>query len=155
MKYFIRAIKYFVYISFLMFFILAVLAMMGMISTDINVIFQDGYTSLLKIGIMFLGVSLIYPKFGYSKRGVVIPGEYSQIRGEVIRFMDEHKYFLESEDEEKLCFRLKSITSRIFRIGEDRVTMTRDIAGFVIEGSSKDIHRIVYGLEENYRNSVD
>nr|AGH13527.1 hypothetical protein [uncultured bacterium pUR16A2] len=153
MKYFIRSLKYFLYISIILILILAALAAFGLVSTDINVLFRDGYKSLLKIALMFFGVSLVYPKFGYTKRGAVLPGEYSEIRDGIISFMESRGYRLESEENENLTFRMTSSVKKILRVGEDRITMTRDMAGYVVEGPSKDIISIVYGLQERLNRS--
>lgn len=153
MKYIIRAIKYFLYISVFMTLVLAALVICGAVSSDINVMFSNGYNSLLKIAIMFLCVSLVYPKFGYTKRGAILPGEYSEIRNDIVSYMESRKYRLETEENENLTFRMVSPVKRILRVGEDRITMTRDIAGYVVEGPTKDIVSIVAGLENKLRYS--
>lgn len=155
MKYIIRVIKYFVYISFIMALILVVLAAAGLISKDINVIFRDGYNSLWKIGLMFLAVSAIYPRFGFTKRGAILPGEYSELRNGVIEFMQDRKYVLEKEEGENLYFRHKSVLCRATRMFEDRISLTRDISGFYVEGLTKDVSRLVYGLEYKFRGEKE
>ncbi len=151
MKYIIRAIKYFLYISVIMVLLLGALVICGAVSPDINVMFRNGYNSLLQIALMFFLVSMIYPKFGYTKRGAVLPGEYSEIRNGIISYMEGRKYRLESEVDENLTFRMISPVKRILRVGEDRITMTRDLAGYIIEGPSKDVVGIVTGLENKLR----
>lgn len=153
MKYIIRAIKYFLYITVFMILILAALVLCGAVSPDINIMFRNGYNSLLQIVLMFFGVSLIYPKFGYTKRGAVLPGEYSEIRDGIISYMEGRQYRLETEENENLTFRIISPVKRILRVGEDRITMTRDLAGYIVEGPSKDVIGIVAGLENKLRYS--
>lgn len=153
MKYIIRAIKYFLYITVFMVLILTILVICGAVSPDINIMFSDGYNSLLKIGLMFLGVSFIYPKFGYVKKGTVLPGEYSEIRNDIISFMENHGYRLETEENENLTFRMTSTVKKILRVWEDRITMTRDLAGYIIEGPSKDVIPVAAGLENKLRYS--
>lgn len=153
MKYIIRAIKYFLYISVFTALILTVLVLCGAVSSDINEMFSNGYNSILKIALMFFCVSLVYPKFGYTKRGAVLPGEYCEIRNGIISYMEDRKYRLETEKDENLTFRMVSPVKRILRVGEDRITMTRDLAGYVVEGPSKDVIGIVAGLENRLRYS--
>ena len=153
MKYIIRAIKYFLYITVLMVLILTILVICGAVSSDINIMFSNGYNSLLKIELMFLCVSLVYPKFGYVKKGTVLPGEYSEIRNDIISFMENHGYRLETEENENLTFRMTSTVKKILRVWEDRITMTRDLAGYIIEGPSKDVIPVAAGLENQLRYS--
>lgn len=152
MKYIIRALKYFLYISVLVTVILLVLVALKLVSSDINVMFREGWGSVAKIAIMFLAVSALYPRFGYTKRGAVVPGEYKEIRQGVVDFMKDRGYELESEEGENLTFRLRNKFNRATRIWEDRVTFTRDYAGFYIEGISKDVARIASGLEYKFKN---
>lgn len=151
MKYIIRVIKYFVYISLIMTLILVVLAAAGFISKDINVIFRDGYRSLWKIGAMFLAVAAVYPRFGFTKRGAIILGEYKDIRDGIVEFMKDRNYVLEKEEGENLYFRQKSALNRATRMFEDRISLTRDMSGFYVEGLTKDVTRLVYGLEYKFK----
>ena len=65
--------------------------------------------------------------------------------------MESRGYRLESEQEQNLTFRYRSPVNRLFRMFEDRITMTRSISGFEVEGLRKDVIRIVYGLEQKMR----
>ena len=57
-------------------------------------------------------------------------------------------YRVEKEEGENLSFRLKSPLQRFLKLFfEDRITFTRDRAGFYVEGRTKDVVRIVSGLE--------
>ena len=152
MKYVIRALKYFVYISVIVTIILAVLVAFRLVSPDINVMFRNGWGSVLQIAIMFLAVSAIYPKFGYTKRGVRIPGAYSEIRDGVVSFMEERGYCLEKEEGEDMTFRLRNKFYRATRTWEDRVTLTRELAGFYMEGITKDVNRLASALEFKFQN---
>lgn len=155
MKYVVRSLKYFVYICLIMTLILVVLAAFGMISKDVNVMFRNGYTSILEIAGMFFCISWIYPKFGFCRRTAMIPGEFGEIRDGVVEFMESRKYTLEKEECETLTFRLSSTLSRLTRMCEDRVTMTRALGGFEIEGLTKDVTRLVYGLEYKFRHGEE
>ena len=152
MKYLIRALKYFVYISLIVTIILCILVALKLVSPDINIMFRNGWKSVGFIALMFLAVSALYPKFGYVKRGVRILGEYSQVRDGVVSFMEDHGYQLESEQGENLTFRLRNKFYRATRTWEDRITLTRDMAGFYMEGISKDVARLASGLEFKFRN---
>ena len=153
MKYLVRVLKYYIYIVVIMSLILVLLSLLGLTGgSSIDEIFRNGYDSLWQIALMFLIVAAVYPKFGFNRRSVIIPGEYGEIRDGVVKYMEEKGYVLETEKEENLTFRAKSPLRRATRMFEDRVTFTRDLGGFLVEGITKDIVRIISGLEYKFRN---
>ena len=66
--------------------------------------------------------------------------------------MEERGYTLESENDGTMTFRSRSVLNRIFRLGEDRVTVTKTLGGFEVEGLARDIVRIVFALEYKLRD---
>ena len=142
-KYIIRAIKYFFYFTILLIIILAVLILAHVVDGNIETMFRDGYNSLWQIAIMFAAVSAVYPVFGFVKKDAMVPGEYSENRG----------YRLEKEDGENMSFRSRSLLNRISRMCEDRITFTRTLGGFTLEGLRKDTIRLIYGLENAMRSN--
>lgn len=152
MKYIIRALRYFIYICIVMAIVLLVFIALGVVSSDVNVMFRNGYTSVLEIVGMFLVISFIYPHFGFGKRSAIIPGEFSELHDGIVDFMKERKYDLEKEDDGILTFRIHSKLTRTFRMFEDRITITPEFGGVSIEGLSKDIVRLVSGLEYRFRH---
>lgn len=155
MKYLVRVIKYFIFICIIMTLIMGALMLSGVVSSDIDALFRNGYDSLWQIALMFLAVSALYPKFGFSKRGAIIPGTYDEIRPGLMDYMTSHGYVLESEDGENLTFRRKSPIHRLTRMLEDRLTFTRELPGFYIEGLTKDVIKIVGGLEYKFRQGEE
>lgn len=151
MKYFIRAVKYFFYFTILFAVIMAVLVFIGAVPSDVGKMFRDGYKSLWQIALLFAFVAAFYPRFGFIKRSAMIKGEYSDIRGGIIEYMEARGYRLESENGENLTFRLRSKFSAIAKMLEDRITMTRELGGFEVEGLTKEVVRIVGGLEYKFR----
>lgn len=155
MKYIFRALRYFVFICLLLALILAALVLCNLVDRDISSIFRNGYDSLWHIALMFFAISFIYPRFGYTRRGALVPGEYRQIRGGVISYMELIGYRLLREDGEDLVFVKKSPLSRLLRKSDDTITMTRELPGFYVEGPVKDVMRICSGLEEKFRPGSD
>ena len=151
MRYFVRAVKYFIYFSVLFAVIIAALVFAGVVKADISLMFRDGYRSLWQIALLFAFVSAFYPKFGFIKRSVLLNGEYSLLRGGIVEYMEARGYRLENEDGENLTFRLRSKFSALFKMFEDRITLTRKLGGFEVEGLTKDVVRIVGGLEYKFR----
>jgi len=152
MKYAVRALKYFLYISVILTLILGGLMLVGAVSTDIDKVFKEGWKSLGWIALMFACVSAVYPKFGYAKRPAAIPGETAEIRDGIIAYMQSRDYVLEKTEGDDMTFRSRSFLFRLFRVWEDRITLTRELGGYQVEGPNRDIVRIVYGLEERFRN---
>ena len=66
--------------------------------------------------------------------------------------MEERGYRLESEDGETMKFRSRAVLNRIVRVWEDRITITKTLGGFEVEGLSRDVARIVPALEYRFRN---
>lgn len=151
MKYIVRAVKYFLYVVCIVSLIMFILVQLGYISSDINIMFRNGWKSVWLILGVFAGVSAIYPKMGYGRRQAAIPGEYSEIRAGIISYMEEHGYKLEKEEGENLSFRSSSAVKRLLRVWEDRITMERSLGGFSMEGPVKDLVRVVGGLEYRFR----
>ncbi len=155
MKYFVRAIKYFFYFAMLFFLILGILVYIGAAKGDFSSMFRDGYNSLVQIGLLFLVVSAFYPKLGFARLQAEIDREYPEMRQGIIDYMESRGYRLESEEGENLTFRLRSKVTAVFRMLEDRMTLTRNEKGFEIEGLRKDVVRIVGGLEYKFRRAED
>lgn len=155
MKYLIRAVKYFIYVCILAALMILVLIAAKVIKSDINLIFRNGYDSLWQIALLFALVSLIYPKFGYTRRGAHISGEFNEIKDKIIGLMEERGYVLESAEGENMKFRLKSAFARARRVWEDRISLTREFAGYMVEGPTKDVVRIVYSLESRFSAAAD
>ena len=152
MKYCIRAIKYFFYFLIVFCLIMAIFVFAGFVKADPREMFRDGYNSVWQAALLLGVVSALYPKFGFTVKSVEIEGEYSEIRDEIVRYMESRGYKLETENGENLTFRLRSKVSALFRMLEDRVTLTRKPGGFTAEGLTKEIVRITGGLEYRLRN---
>lgn len=153
MRYIVRALKYFVQVFLIFTVILAVLMLAGAISTDINTVFTGGWKSVGWIAVMFAAVSLLYPRFGYAGRGLALPGEYRELKPGIAEYMQARGYVAEHEEDENLSFRLASGFGRLSRMYEDRITFTRELGGFRVEGPNKDVVRIISGLSMKFRNN--
>lgn len=147
MKYFVRAVKYFIYLTVILAIVLYAMVLLKFTDGNIQTMFRNGYDSLWMIAGMLAFFSAIYPKFGFSTRKAIVPGAYGEIRDAVIDVMDSHGYKLEKEEGENLSFRLRSPLSRISRMTEDRITLTRTVSGFDLEGLTRDVVRLRPALE--------
>lgn len=154
MKYVIRAVKYFIQISVTMALILAILMMAGLVSTDVNIAFKDGWKSIAIIIGMFAVVSAVYPRFGYGRRSINAGGEPSEHTSTIKEAMEQRGYELEKElPDGTMSFRLRSIVARIARVWEDRITITPELGGFSAEGLSRDLARVASHLNYTLRGN--
>lgn len=147
MKYLIRSVKYFFYFAALTTVIVLVLVFIGAVEGGIDNIFQDGYNSLWKIAIFFAIVAAVYPKFGFVSRKLDTEADWDTVRNTAKTYFQEKPFKLESETADTVNFRRRDIISRITKMGEDRITLRRTNAGYVLEGLRKDVFLYTTGLE--------
>lgn len=147
-KYIVRAAKYYIYILVILTVIILALSLLKVVDSDPGKMFVNGYDSLWQIALMLLFFALIYPAFGYRKMSVVIPGPSSEIMPQIKDFMQSRGYTLDSEDGEDMSFIRSSFVMRLTRTFEDRITMTREMSGYRLEGLSKDVVRLAAGLRD-------
>lgn len=155
MRYVIRAVKYYVYVCLLAALFITILVVAGFAQDDVNLIFEQGWLSVVKILAAFAVVSAFYPLFGYTSRKALMPGEYKEVRDLAIEAMEERGYSLEREEDENMTFRMNGGFGKARRMFEDRITLKRDIAGFYVEGLTKDVTRLVYALERRAVAAAD
>jgi hypothetical protein len=147
MKYFIRAVKYFFYFAILTTFIILALVFIGAVEGNIESIFEDGYNSLWKIGVFFVLVAAVYPKFGFIRRKLDTDQEWSIVKDKATAYFEEKPFRLESQTEDSISFRRRDTISRITKMGEDRITLTRTGEGYYMDGLRKDVILYSTGLE--------
>lgn len=147
MQYFIRSIKYFFYFSILTTLIILSLVLIGAVEGDINTIFRGGYDALWKIAILFAIIAAVYPRLGFIRRRLYADGEWEHVRNVAAGYLGEHRYMIESEKEGSISFRCKGIASRISKMYEDRIILSKTEDGYVMEGLRKDVIRLAAGLE--------
>ena len=155
MKYLRRALKYFLQICVLFVVIIGALMLTGLVSKDVAVAFQKGWTSIGYIAVIFLVMSFAYPFFGYGKRKIRANGEPAEHRKSILEAMDSRGYKLVSEKDGEYRFCLKSPVARFFRIFEDAVTITPVLGGFEAEGLIRDLARVVASIDHkiNYNDN--
>ena len=147
MKYLVRAIKYFIYLMIMLTLIIVVLIMTKMVESDISRIFVNGYDSLWQIALMMAVFAAIYPKMGFTSRIAHLYGSLEEMKPEILRVMDVLDYKLEKEEDGVVTFVKRSPFSRLMKMYEDRITISTTAAGMEVEGLTKDVVRIISGLE--------
>nr|MCR4859824.1 hypothetical protein [Bacteroidales bacterium] len=104
MKYFIRALKYYVYLLVLLAVIILALVLTGFVEADLSKMFINGYDSLWQIALLMLVFALFYPRFGFSKRTAHVYGSPEELRPDVMKVMESLGYRLESEKDGRYQF---------------------------------------------------
>ena len=156
MKYIVRVVKYFIYLSVILAMFIAVLMLLNLVGTTVDEIFKNGARSLWQVAGIVAVFAAVYPMLGFTRRSAMIPGDYPALRQGIVDVMHDRGYVLESEKadvpgEERLTFRKRSPLLRLTRMFEDRITLTKDFGGFSLEGPSKDLVRLVGALEFKFR----
>jgi hypothetical protein len=154
MKYFVRSVKYFFYFAILTSLLLLILSYLGMAEKNLINNFEGGYNALWKLAIFYAAVGAVYPKLGFINRKLYIDASID-ITPDVVEFMRERRYEKESQTEDTITFRLKGFGPRLVKMYEDRITITRTLDGYYMEGLRKDVLRIASGLEYKYTNKED
>ena len=146
MKYLVRSVKYFFYFAFWTTVIVLALVATGLASGDINEIFEGGWNALWKIAIFFAIVAAVYPKLGFITRDMEMDKELTDIRDEVVKYMEARGYVLEGESADSLSFRSRRLAGRLTRMNEDRLIMTKSGSTWTMEGLRKDVMKVATGL---------
>ena len=73
----------------------------------------------------------------------------SDYQADIIEFMKERRYELESSNDTTLCFRIRGTAGRLAKMYEDRITITSTFGGILMEGLRKDVLRLSAGLESS------
>lgn len=148
MRYFIRSIKYFVQLMVILTVIIAILIVAKVVDSDISKIFVNGYDSLWQIALMMAAFAAIYPRFGYAKRQAIVPGPDEETAPLLERVMAAHGYEKEQRTDGVLAYRKRSVGDRLLRLWEDRITVTRFVSGYELEGSNKDVVRLINAMRD-------
>ena len=148
MRYLIRSVKYFVQLMVILSLIIAILIVAKVVDADISRIFVNGYDSLWQIALLMAVFAAIYPRFGYARRQAIVPGSDEETAPLLERVMSAHGYEKENRTDGVLAYRKRSAGDRLLRLLEDRITVTRFVSGYELEGSNKDVVRLINALRE-------
>lgn len=147
MKYFIRALKYFVTLVIILTLIILALVAFKFVEGDISTMFVHGYDSLWQMALMLLAFSALYPRFGFSRRNALAPGSPEEKEGPMKAAMEANGYVLEKQEGQTMSFIKSSVVSRLLKMWEDRITVTGTATGYELEGLTRDLSRLVAAIE--------
>lgn len=146
MKYVVRALKYFVYLTLLLTLFIVILAVAGFIPKDLNQMFVHGAKSIPQMLGIVAVFAAVYPRIGFNTANVRILGSSEEIEPKLDGFMNARRYVLVKKNGEDLVYRRASTLDRISRMWEDAITFRKTFNGYTIEGRTKDIVRLDTGL---------
>ena len=162
MKYIIRAVKYFLYLSAMVVLILGIFVLLKLVPSDPEQIFRGGWTSVMYIAILFGLASAFYPLWGYRKEELTlqeIPD--TDIKESICSLMESMGYVREKTTDEEVSFRLRNKFSRLTHSFEDRISFfhlgdTPAADGmpptqtWSVEGLTRDVVRIGGNLKHRF-----
>lgn len=154
MKYLVRSIKYFFYFAFFTTLVLLALVFLNMADSNLESNFAGGSADFVKIGLFYAAVAAVYPKLAFVNRRLYIDAGLD-IQAETVIFFQDRHYVLESQTEDTMTFRIKGIGPRLIKMCEDRITITRTLDGYYMEGLRKDVLRFASALEYKFQNPED
>ena len=151
MKYLTRSLKYFFYLTIMLVLVIAALMAFKIVDADPSTLFVNGYDSYWQIALMMAAFALIYPRYGFSTRKANLKGSPEELREGIEKVMADHGYRLEKEDEDgNLSFRKRNALSRAIKMGEDRITFSKNLTGYDLEGFTRELPRLISALEYRF-----
>lgn len=150
MKYLVRSVKYFLYLTIILVLVVFVLVQFNIVDADLSTMFVNGYDSYWQMALMLAVFASLYPKWGFSTRKAYINGSFEELKDGIVEVMENHGYVLESNEGEDMTFRKRSGLSKALKVWEDRISFSREIAGYRLEGLTRDLPRLIAALETRF-----
>lgn len=148
MKYIVRSLKYLLLISVLyvaLLWVSSIYTYNGMVDVVTLLKAQLGSERGVWLVATFIGLALLYPRFGYVRRIV----EDVDIEGDRIRIDNAMKLYgfkFAGVREGRLVYRAEGIIRRITLLFEDEILVREVEGGVEIEGLRRSAVRIIYQL---------
>lgn len=145
-RYFIRAVKYFLWLTVLFVVLFAFMLATGTARVGL----AEGLHELLYTtrGLLLLCVVIVlsvsYPKFGFVKKEFA--ANIASDRDKIIKAFETSGFVLDKESLDRMEFRAAKGIRRAFLLWEDRIIVTADGNNIQIEGIRKEVVRIDYRL---------
>ncbi len=149
-KYLLRVVKSYISFVFVLLLIISILVLItpeysfDMIFKNEGGVFREN--SWPRILALFGVLALIYPGLTYVKKEVLIEGTFEENRNQIIGVFENANYDCVGEDDEKVYFRQRSAFTRLMRLYEDEVTITKGEAPLILTGARKEIIRLASGI---------
>lgn len=149
MKYFIRSVKYFIYIVVIFLIIVNIIFYTSQRQPGIENfmdLFKEG--SLWQMLALFIAFSAIYPVLGYYNRKIYTNGNFAEKKQDVIKYMtDGGRFVLTDDSNGKLTFRIRSPFVKFMRLYEDAIVIDYTENPIVMSGLRKEVVRHARNIE--------
>lgn len=147
MKYFIRSLKYFVYLSVLCIVLIALMLATGTAAMDLEqtlyaMIHTDRYAMLLAV---ILVLAALYPKFGFVVRK--IEGDTVENREQIINAFRSSGFILHDEQDGVMSFRAEGLLLKLRLMGEDEIKVSQYGQWILLDGIRRGVVRVQLRLE--------
>lgn len=145
-RYFIRAIKYFIYLAVIFSVIYAILIITGQttLSAFSYTLHSDRVWWLVAA---FILLPAAQPSYGYVRRGLRGRMVTEENRRKVLETMEAGRYVLVNEVHDTMTFRAATTASRLRLLYEDKITVTLDKDKITIEGPRKEVVKTEFRLK--------
>ena len=145
LKYLRRVIKSLIWFLILFAIMVAIIVLIVPEYT-FGMVFKEGGMfvpgSEIKIIILFLAISAVYPAVKYVKKEAIIKGTFEDSRDKIFETFTKLGYVFVSEDDQTVVFRLAKKYLRFMRMYEDKISITKGESPLILKGDRKEIIRI-------------
>ena len=149
-RYFIRVLKFTLYLLAIVFIILIFIYLMSanVMSEHASIwrLFHDG-RPLIMIFIAFI-FGAIYPFFGFTTVKIYLNKPLGYGKQTIIDMFAKRKYVVEKDEDKTLTLRPKSKLNRITRMNEDMLELDYSKTILTMHGLRRDVYRFKRMLEE-------
>lgn len=146
MRYIIRAIKYYIYICILCTILVLCIGFIKNTGFNPELLFKDGYYSILYcLGFLAL-ISCFYPMLGYCKQNIVCRKDFESAKGDICSVILNKGYVLSDDKGDRLVFKSTNLYKSITKLGEDKIYVSKISGGIEIDGIRTDVVRLKISL---------
>lgn len=149
MKYFIRSVKYFVYIAVILLIVVNIIFYTSQRQPGI-----ENFTDLFKEGswwqmlALFVAFSAVYPALGYYNKKIYTNNNFTDKKQAIINYMTENgRYLLADDSNGRLTFRIRSPFIKFMRLYEDAIVIDYTDNPIVMSGLRKEVVRFSSNIE--------
>ena len=149
MKYFIRSVKYFVYIVVIFLIIVNIIFYTSQRQPGIDNfmdLFKEG--SIWQMLALFIAFAAVYPALGYYNKKIYTNNNFATKKQSIIDYMtDGGRYILTDDSNGQLTFRIRSPFIRFMRLYEDAIVINYTDNPVVMSGLRKEVVRYSRNIE--------
>lgn len=145
MKYFIRSVKYLIFVVALFAILVGIMLLTSPKGTTIEALFIPG--AMPKILLFFVLIAAIYPMFGYIKKEAFLNKDYTEVKNIIDDVFNAAGYVIASEDSEKVVYQSSKPLTRFMRLYEDYIILNKTDNPIVLEGGRKDVYKLIRAIE--------